>query len=399
MNKKIMLKYMFLQALYWGLVCSAMGYAVTYMKELSYSNSYIGITMAVANLASVFAQPVIANIADKNPKWTVTRVNIVLAILMLVLSVIMIALKSASLMLTLVVCVLTVVNSLMQPFLNSLAIKYQESGINLNYGVCRAAGSLFYAVVSSILGELLVVFPCSVIPIASTVLCALLLVAAVINRTDNLKSTDGASLHAKDEAEATDLLTFLRKNTRFVVYILGVSLIFYMHMVLTTFSIQIVENVGGDTSNMGFTLALSAALELPAMIFSDRLLKRFKVQTLLKISAISFSVKALAMTLATTPTMIYVAQIFQISAFALYIPCSVYYVGRLFDKSDMNKGQSLTTMATALGPIFSNLITGYLIDKYSVNTMLWISLAISILGTIIMIVTVEEFPERENVIA
>ena len=75
MNRKITLKYMILQALYWGVVCAAMGYTVTYMKDLGYSNSYIGVAMAIANLASVFAQPTIANIADRNPKWTITKVT------------------------------------------------------------------------------------------------------------------------------------------------------------------------------------------------------------------------------------------------------------------------------------------------------------------------------------
>lgn len=402
MNKKVIFKYMFIQAIYWGVVCAAMGYAVTYMKDLGYSNSYIGVAMAMANLASVITQPLLANIADKNPKWTMLRVNSVLAALMLALSAVLIVYRNATLILTLIICILTVVVGAMQPFINSLAVKYEENGFNVNYGLCRAAGSLFYAVVSAILGELLVYFPSKIIPITLTVLCALLLVAAVINKTEKLPASgdsenvnSGNISNESDYEEATPLSEFLRVNKRFVIYLIGVSLVFYMHMVLTTYAIQIVENVGGDTSNMGFTLAISAALELPAMIGSNYLLKKFKVQTLLKISAVSFSVKALAMTIAATPMMIYLAQIFQISAFALYIPCSVYYVAHLFKNSDMNKGQSLTTVATAIGPVFSNLFTGYLIDRFSVNTTLWISFGISVIGTVIMIITVQEFPNDD----
>lgn len=394
MNKKVTLKYIFIQAIYWGTVCSALGYTVTYMKDLGYSNSYIGVALAIANVASAIAQPIVANIADRNPKWTMVRVNTVPAALMLIISAVMMVYRRATLILTFIIILLTVVNGVIQPFLNSLAVKYQEKGIKLNYGVCRAAGSLFYAVVSAILGELLVIFPVKIIPVASAVLSILLLIAAVINnveKVDGTVSQDDSLADTNNRDDATPLPEFLRNNKRFVIYLVGVSLIFYMHMVLTTYLIQIVENVGGDTSNMGLSLALAAILELPAMIFSDKLLKRFKVQTLLKIAAISFSVKALAMTIATTPTMIYIAQLFQISAFALYIPCSVYYVSRLFKNSDMNKGQSLTTMATAIGPVFSNLFTGYLIDRFSVTTTLWISFGISVIGTVIMIVTVEEF--------
>lgn len=403
MNKKVTLYYIFIQAIYWGTVCSALGYTVTYMKDLGYSNSYIGVALAIANVASAIAQPVVASIADRNPKWTLVRVNTVLAALMLIISAVMMVYRRATLILTLIIILLTVVNGVIQPFLNSLAVKYQEKGIKLKYGVCRAAGSLFYAVVSAILGELLVIFPVKIIPVASAGLSVLLLIAAVINNVEKAsedKVSEGVdkTVFLADSLEdsnrpndATPLPKFLRKNKRFVIYLVGVSLIFYMHMVLTTYLIQIVENVGGDTSNMGLSLALAAVLELPAMIFSDKLLKRFKVQTLLKIAAISFSVKALAMTVATTPTMIYIAQLFQISAFALYIPCSVYYVSRLFKNSDTNKGQSLTTMATAIGPVFSNLFTGYLIDRFSVTITLWISFGISVIGTVIMIVTVEEF--------
>lgn len=398
-NRKITLKYMFMQAIYWGTVCSILGYTVTYMKDLGYSNSYIGVALAIANGVSAVMQPLIANIADKNPKWTIVRVNTVLSILMLIGSAAMIVYKSATLILTLLIGVITVVNGLIQPFLNSLAVALQKNGINLNYGVCRAAGSLFYAIVSSILGELLTVFPSRILPVASTILCALLLVAAIMNKVDVSAESeeDKSEETALKKTEATPLLEFIAKNKRFSLYVVGVSLVFYMHMVMTTYLIQIVENVGGDSSNMGFSLGLAAALELPAMIGFNFIVKKIKVQTLLRISAVSFTVKALAMTLATNPGMIYAAQIIQMTAFALYIPSSVYYVGHLFKNSDMNKGQSMSTMTLTVGSFFSSLFTGYLIDKYSVNTMMWISLAVSVVGTVIMIATIQEFDDDFDV--
>lgn len=391
---------MFMQAIYWGTVCSILGYTVTYMKDLGYSNSYIGVALAIANGVSAVMQPLIANIADKNPKWTIVRVNTVLSILMLIGSAAMIVYKSATLILTLLIGVITVVNGLIQPFLNSLAVALQKNGINLNYGVCRAAGSLFYAIVSSILGELLTVFPSRILPVASTILCALLLIAALINKvnvSDKSDNIDKSEAISKDDAEATPLLEFIVKNKRFSIYNIGVSLVFYMHMVMTTYLIQIVENVGGDSSNMGFSLGLAAALELPAMIGFSFIVKKIKVQTLLRISAVSFTAKALVMTLATNPGMIYAAQIIQMTAFALYIPSSVYYVGHLFKNSDMNKGQSMSTMTLTVGSFFSSLFTGYLIDKYSLNTMMWISLAVSVVGTVIMIATIQEFDDDFDV--
>lgn len=413
MNKKITIKYVLLQGAYWAALCSLTGYAVTYMLALGYSNSYIGIALAISSIVTAFVQPMIANIADKNSKWSIRRVNTVLSVIMLSLSVVMIFYQTVSFALTLIICVISVANATMQPFLNTLAVKIQNAGISLNYGVCRATGSLSYAIVSVIIGKLMTILPPVVLPICSVILSIVLLAASLINGTERLADMPGASealepipdtsealesvpdeviLTREESVEATPLFIFMKRNVKFVIFLIGTVFVFYMHMVTSTYLIQIIQNVGGDSSNMGLSSTIAATLELPTMIGSAYLLRKFKVQTLLRVTAVFFSVKAVAMTWAVSVEMIYLAQIFQLAAYALYIPCSVYYVGHLFKDSDMNKAQSLTTTAMVIGSVFANFFSGILIDKYSVNTMMRISVVISFIGTIIMMLSIQKFP-------
>ena len=71
------------------------------------------------------------------------------------------------------------------------------------------------------------------------------------------------------------------------------------------------------------------------------------------------------------------------------MPAAVYYVSIYLDKKDMVKGQSCITMAITLGAVFASMIGGPILDAYNAHVLLAITGVITILGAILMFVSVE----------
>ncbi len=53
--------------------------------------------------------------------------------------------------------------------------------------------------------------------------------------------------------------------------------------------LQVVENVGGTSEDMGRILSIMAFLEIPPLFLFERINRRVSCKTLLKIGAVSFS--------------------------------------------------------------------------------------------------------------
>ena len=60
--------------------------------------------------------------------------------------------------------------------------------------------------------------------------------------------TDSAPAAAKEESSG--IVEFIRCNKRFSVFLLGVALLFAIHSLINNFIILVVQNVGGDSSDM-----------------------------------------------------------------------------------------------------------------------------------------------------
>lgn len=96
-----------------------------------------------------------------------------------------------------------------------------------------------------------------------------------------------------------------------------------------------------------------------------------------------FFIKHLITFFASTISMIYLGQCFQIVAYALFILASVYYVRENISKEDQLKGQALVTTSMTLAGIFSDLRGGFLIDLMSIKTVLLLETLFSYIGLLI----------------
>ena len=113
------------------------------------------------------------------------------------------------------------------------------------------------------------------------------------------------------------------------------------------------------------------------------------------ISGVAFFVKILLLVFAKGMPMMYISQSVQIFAYAVFIPAGAYYVSKTMDEQDQVKGQAFITSAITIGGVFSNLISGVILDHFGILTMLITGSAVCAVGVVIAIVAMTKLPHRK----
>ena len=255
--------------------------------------------------------------------------------------------------------------SIQQSLVTSLSIEHINAGTPLNFSLARGFGSFAFAVLSLALGFLVDDYGSWVIMVANVVIgVAGIALALTFRRAARGDAASGARPSAS-------LIEFAAKHRRFMAVAVSIALLFFSHILINTYTIQIITNVGGSGADMGAATALAGFLELPAMALFPLLLRRLRsAGTIMKISAVFIVLKTLVTLLAPDVFWIYVAQCLQFFAFAMFVPSSVFYVNDAIGDADKVKGQASLGMAMAISAMVSNVSGGLMLDMRGVSFML-----------------------------
>ncbi|MEE3399422.1 MAG: MFS transporter [Eubacterium sp.] len=113
------------------------------------------------------------------------------------------------------------------------------------------------------------------------------------------------------------------------------------------------------------------------------ILKKISSSKLLIISGVAFFVKILILIFASAMSGMYISQSFQLFAYAVFIPAAAYYVSSNMSELDQVKGQAFVTSAITIGGVFSNLISGVILDNLGIKQMLITGTVVAALGALI----------------
>lgn len=382
-NRDLNMKYAIIQAGYFAIVCCILGFAAVYLGAQGFGSSQIGIIMAIGSIVTTIAQPALASFVDKK-HLSLNRVLVLLALCGIVISLAILISSWVDISFLTAVLFILLNGALMcmMPILNSLAFAFEDYGIQLNYGLARGIGSAAYAITSLIMGFVVAHISPKLLPILYVAI-----LAGLIPQINGFRVRGKKRIRRSAPANQPTISTveFLKKRVVFMIFLGGFMLVYLDHMMINNFFIYFIENVGGTTSDMGIAVFLAAILELVSMTALERIKNKVNIQSLLIFSGVMFTVKHIITWLAKSMFMIYVAQFFQMFAYAIFIPASVYYVNQIFDKEDSVKGQALVTMAMTASGVFASLLGGFMIDALGPSTTLLIGAIVSVIGTGVMI--------------
>lgn len=396
---------------YWMIYGVVSSFASVFMLAKGYTNSQIGITLAAANVLAVIMQPLIADFVDRSKKMGVIGTTEIMTACLMVFTVGMFAFKGGTVALCVVFVLLISFHTVLQPLFNSLAFRFEQTGVSVNYGIARAVGSLAYSVFVAVLGSLIDSMGVGVMPVMGELTCLALIVSLVFTgrcfnkglkqvRAGNAGSDESGydvQIEEPDDEEDINLIQFIKRNRMFFVMNLGVLGLYFSNATLNNYMAQIVTNVGGTTVDMGRILAVMAFLEIPTLVFFKQLKDRFSCQLLLKVAAVGFTVKIAICWMATSVFMLYVAQFLQVVSFALFLPGMVYFSEEMMSRGEAVKGQALYTTMITITTIFATLFGGMILDAGGAKVLTGIATIATAAGAAVIILAVDRVKSNKNV--
>lgn len=377
-NKKISIYYIMIHIMFWCGYAVSWSYTTVFLESRGYNSTQIGIASGAGALLSVICQPMLASLT-KRIAW-LTNPIIWLKVLTILTSVLMLINIPGFYTVMILFIVLLLVDASLPSVMSIVAMDANNNGGNINYGLARGCGSVAYAIFSLIIGHMLKVFGTNVL------LTLYLFISVVIIAIVMLFQAEAKGLQAKKTVVIDDSSKGRNSNVllkyKFLLPFLVATVLLYMaHGMINVFLINIIEAVGGNSTNLGTALAIAAVTELPVMALFVYIERKIPVEKLLIISAVFFTIKSFIALFSSSIAGIYVSQFFQFGGFALYTPASVYFMNKALDEQDRSLGQSLVgACSLGLGSTFGNMIGGVVLDNLGVKAVIMVAASMAVIA-------------------
>lgn len=382
MKVSINLRYMFIQSFFWMAYCIATGFTSLYLLEEGVTNSEIGIITAVFAIASAILQPIFGRMCDKSDKISWKSMLIIIGIIELTICILMI-LVTGKTMSGVLMGLLILLGNLGMPFVNSLLFYYRSNNEYINFGVARGIGSGSYAILAFLIGKIVVTNGIKAIPKIGLVIFILFIF--IIFTMPYKKELDNSV--DVEVIEKTGIIEFIKKYPSFFVMLVGFIFLSTTHNVTATYLLQIIQSVGGNSENLGVSIAIQAGVEIPILFLFGVIYKRITAKKLMVFAAFGYVIKAVCFYLASSVTALYFVSLAQIISFAIFASASVYYTGEVIKEEDRTTGQSLMTSIIAIGMVLGNFIGGQLLDISGTRLMLSINIMLGVIGLVIVLLS------------
>ena len=359
-------------------------YATKYFGEIGLSDSQIGLITAVPAFAALFLQPLWGSLADR-AKYMRSVLIGALAIASVFCFLEPLAVGNYWLLLI----VLTLFSAFTLPALpvgNAISIEYTGSH-GYNFGPVRMMGTVGYQVSILVMGF---VFSASLKNLYP-VLGAMTLVAAASARL--LPPVRGFQ-HDKERISFTVFFKNPDLRMLFIVVFLGqlagqFSIVFFS---------KHLGDLGVSNSLTGVISTLAVSLEIPFLLFADRLMKKLPIWTWMWIGLAVNSVRFLALSVVRAPGLILAAQIlsvFQLSCFEFF---PFVYLGRIAPKELLSTVQSTYQMvAFGVSRIVSSLLGGLIADYTGIHAVFGINGALLLAAAVLLFVPLRRRAKRDGV--
>ncbi len=424
------IRYTLLNATYFVAFCTIHACAAIFLLDNGFSNTEVGVLLAIANILSAIFQPLIAGIIDKPGPLTNRRFILFSVLVILAGSIILLFVPNNKWVIFPVFALIYMIQFVYQPVMTALCFEYQKAGCGIFYGLARGLGSASFAITAAFIGGLVESRGVTIllfVNIVAMVLSAILIftfkkpkgsagkAAASAEADAGTSGTGAASAQAdsdftesagsaseksaSDDAKSApgakahnNLFDFAKTYPAFSLFLIGTICFFFAHNMINDFMIQIIRNLGGGEKELGYANFLQAILELPVMALIGLVLKKISSRTLMTFSGFAFFVKILILIFAGNMAMMYLSQSVQLFAYAVFIPAAAYYVSQTMQELDQVKGQAYVTSAITIGGVFSNLISGVILDNFGIRPMLITGTIVCAIGVVIGAVAMKRLP-------
>ena len=384
MKRNLTVRYSLTQFSYWAAAMGAASFATTYLLDKGLGSGLIGVLLATAGILSCVTSPIMASYADRAKKFILPQMMLVLSALCTLCFSLQLLPGLPAVAAGIFYILGIWASDAINPLLNALNVACDASGYPINFGVSRGVGSIASAASALVLGHILARW-------GSAWMFVFLLFFRVFSmitiagfpKLEKTLSVQGTAY------ESCSIFEFFIRYKWYCVSILGIGFLGMFHAMTETYLIAIMERLGGDSSHVGTALFISCMSGAPIIFCYSFFRNRIKKENLLKISALTFLLKAVLFCIAPAIGFVYLLEVLQTTSYGFLGPTQVYFAGSRVHPADMVKGQAFVTAAYSLGCSGGNFAGGQLLN-FGVETMLFAGVAMALTGTLILFLTLHK---------
>lgn len=369
-HRRLDYHYIAMQMGFWAMFAGICGYQAALLLDRGFSNSDVGLIMAVRCLAGIVCQPLLGGFADRHPHIPLKRIVTISLCVSFAAGLGLMLLPMGLGGTLLVFAVIGGFEVSAYPLMDAMAIQYISAGVPIRYSLGRGLGSLSYAFTAVLLGLQVgrAGVQSTLFTHAALVVVEILLVSTY--PACKLQPTPPAAEKPR-AARPQSVFSLLRSRPRFTVMLCAILLGITAVLPLSNFLVNVILSRGGKASDLGIALFLMAAFELPTAFLFQRLLRRFGSAKLLLISMCFCTLKAVALVFTLNFTAILLTQPLQMLGYGLFTPASVFFVNESVPEADRVRGQTLMMVASnGMGGVLGSFVGGWALDAGGVNLML-----------------------------
>ena len=368
--------YALIQALYWAVYCLMVSFASVFMLDRGFTNGQIGLVLGLSYLFSAILQPVVGAFFSRRGIPLNRGIAFVYAPVALS-AIVICALPLGRLPVAVLLGACFTVQSMLQPSINALHQSFETEHERVDFGLARGIGSAAFALTSFVMGRLLAHFAPGILPGIYGGAIILLMAVLLLARTG--KDGKGASI-----SRGASYGDILRAHPHMGLFMAGVACMFLVYSFIDAFLVQIIVSIGGNSSNLGTAITLSAMTELPAMILFSRVARRGKGMKLFMVSVWFWLAKDVLTMLAPSPQVLYVVQLVNFASVAMYVPGMMDYMHHVLPEDQLLRGATLAGTSATVGSLIATIMGGWLMDLIGVRGALGAMQGFAVIGPVLM---------------
>lgn len=365
-TRRVNVTYSLLQIWFWGMMAAFSGYQTAIVLGRGFSSGQAGVFISLGCLAGIFAQPMLGAWADRHPHVPLKSLFGGCILLALGIHGVFYFARPGFFGTALIFLALGALETNSYPLIDAMSMQFLNAGINVRYSLGRGLGAFAYAIISVLVGWQARRFGVESALVTHAALVILILAAVAV-----FPAFAPSAVPAENNEPAHSPLYILKHNPAFTV-MLGAGFFGLMAvMPIVNFLVNLVNDRGGDSGDLGLALFLMAASELPGALLFQWLWKKTNIEKVMLVSVVFMALKPLLFFFCRDLRPLLLLQPVQMLGYGLFNPGNVYFANENVPPEDRVQGQSLKMVATnGLSGVLGNLIAGGIIDRGGVDTML-----------------------------
>ena len=384
-------RYNLLHLFYWFAYCCISGFIAIFLQYLGLSNTEIGIVTGISCISTIFISPFISSLVDRIKNLTIKKLTVYITVGVGIVYLILSFIKMPAFMAMILYILMYALMLSTVPLLTMIAMNYINDGLYVNFGLARGIGSASWAASAFVFGQVISFVDPWILSIGYFFFIALALILLyTMPEQKNVKTTKEKQGSVLQVIKNYKILFFL---------LLGFCFMFAGATTIGTYLINIVTNLGGNTSLYGVCMFFMAFSELPVITMAPRLMKRFNSVTLIVIASVFYLLRNFTICLAPNLIILIIGMMFQGLSYGLFTGVITYYVTYNLDTKDQLAGQTLIgIMTSGIGSTLGNVLGGILQDTFGLDYMFMFIYIVTITGALI-IFTTKKINDKKNLAA